>query len=103
MFSLPLAPLLATAQVKSGETQEEEANSGEVGNTECKAGFCRVCGASGATDFWNLRLSRDIVHNQATAGLWRYRSTSQVTGLLNEATIQKCRQVLYLKQNYKPL
>jgi hypothetical protein len=27
---LPLAPVLATAQVKPGETQEEEANSGEV-------------------------------------------------------------------------
>lgn len=30
ILSLPLAPLLATAQVKPGETQEEEANSGEV-------------------------------------------------------------------------
>jgi hypothetical protein len=29
-FSLPLAPLLTTAQAKPGETQEEEANSGEV-------------------------------------------------------------------------
>jgi len=29
-FSLPLAPLLTTAQAKPGESQEEEANSGEV-------------------------------------------------------------------------
>ena len=29
MFPLLLAPLLATAQLKPGETQEEEANSGE--------------------------------------------------------------------------
>lgn len=30
IFSLPLAPLLTTAQAKPGETQEEETNSGEV-------------------------------------------------------------------------
>lgn len=103
MFSLPLAPLLATAQVKSGETQEEEANSGEVGNTECKAGFRGVLGASGVTDFWNLRLTRDTLRDQATADHWRYRSSPQVTGLLNETAIQKWREVLYWKQKYKPL
>lgn len=48
VFSLPLAPLLATAQVKSGETQEEEGNSGEVGNTGMQTGFCRVLVASRA-------------------------------------------------------
>lgn len=93
MFPLLLAPLLATAQLKPGETQEEEANSGEVWkhwNTKWVSAGSLVL--LEPPDMWNLWLTRDVLHNQATVDHWRHRSTPAVTGLLNEASIQKCEE-----------
>lgn len=96
IFSLPVAPLLATAQVKPGETQEEEANSGEVWKhwnaNWISAGYLVLLEPS---DFWVLWLTRDILHDLATVNRWRYRSTPKVTRSLNEASIQKYGERLF--------
>ena len=96
IFSLLLAPLLATAQVKPGETQEEEANSGEVWKhwnaRWISAGYLVLLEPPDVSDLW---LTWDVLHDQATVDHWGHRSAPEVTGLLNEASIQKCEERLF--------
>lgn len=101
ILSLPLAPLLATAQVKPGETQEEEANSGEVwkhwNENWVSAGYFVLL------DFWDFWLTRlSTWSDHCGSLLQKYTRGHKVTEWGIHLKMRR-EALLYLRQNYKPL